>query len=187
MTFFLNKKLVAALCLVASVSACKKIDLSKPIWTPDHVSQKQDVKPTKRSVPAKKMLSQAYYMCQDCLLLPKGQDVIRSRPAQIKGMLENIHLMGDKVQFKGWAADVGNSKPVEKVLIFANQKLVHQGIALTQRLDVAKAIGDGGVIRSGFSFILDKSLFTGVKGKDAAITVYAVNKDNIGAKLPFKK
>lgn len=116
-----------------------------------------------------------------------GQNAIRSVPNGIKGMLETIHLLGDKVQFQGWAVDVKNIRPVEKILIFANNKLVHQGSALNERLDVAKTSGEGGVIRSGFSVVLDKKLFADVSGKDASIAVYAINKDNKGAKLPFKK
>ncbi|WP_135081909.1 hypothetical protein [Terasakiella sp. SH-1] len=135
----------------------------------------------------KPSLNQAYYICSDCLLLAKGQTAIHAAPDKIKGMLEKVHLMGERVQFQGWAADIAHSRPVKKILIFANQKLVHQGSALNERLDVAKALNDGGLMRSGFSVVLKKSLFTGLNGKDASIEVYAISKTGVAAKLPFQK
>lgn len=187
----MRKTAVLALCAVLSVSACKKIDLSKPIWTPDHVKAQQQKQQKQQkatgAAATPRGLNQAYEICSSCLLLPKGQNAIRADVNNIRGQLESIHVMGDKVQFNGWAADTGTSRPVEKILIFANDRLVHEGVALGERLDVAQALGDGGTIRSGFSVVLDKALFTGLNGKDASISVYALGMNNTGAKLPFKQ
>jgi len=101
-------------------------------------------------------------------------------------MVESLHIMGDKVQFQGWAADIKLKGPIDKILIFANDRLVHEGSALLERLDIAKSLQDSAMLRSGFSVLLDKSLFVDSEGKEASISVFAVKKNNTGVKLPFK-
>ena len=87
-----------------------------------------------------------------------------------------------------WAADIGASGPVNTVLIFANDNLVHIGSAEEERYDVAQALGDGAGIRSGFSVVLPKALFVNGGGKgDAAIRLFALTQAGAAAELPFKQ
>ena len=120
-------------------------------------------------------------------MLKKGQNAIHAAPESIKGLIESILLMDDKVQFQGWAANVEIKGPIDKLLIFANDHLVYEGSALIERLDVARAMGDAAMLRSGFSVILDKSLFIEADGKESSIGIFALTKDMIATKLPFKQ
>lgn len=133
-------------------------------------------------------LKQSYSLCTGCVLITDRGAAVQADPKEVKGMLESITVFGDKVQFKGWAADVGTSQPVKAVLIFADGKLAHMGSAIEERYDVAQALGDGGVLRSGFSVVLPKALFVKKEGKgDAAIRVFALTQSGKAAELPFKK
>ena len=99
-----------------------------------------------------------------------------------------VTVFGDKVQFKGWAADIGASGPVNTVLIFANDNLVHIGSAEEERYDVAHALGDGAGIRPGFFVVLPKSLFDNRGGKSAAaVRLFALTQAGAAAELPFKQ
>ena len=78
-------------------------------------------------------------LCTDCLLTNDRGEAIHSAPEAVKGALESVTVFGDKVQFKGWAADIGVGGPFKVVLIFADDKLVHMGTAEEERYDVAQA------------------------------------------------
>ena len=167
-----SKTIIIAVAIMVAVTGCAQMKkMSKAVKVPTIKEKPQP----------------AYSICADCLLLERGQSALHASPDTIKGLLEGIHVMGDKVQFQGWAADVGISGPVEKILIFADDRIVYEGSAILERLDVAKDMSDGGLLRSGFSVILDKSLFVNADGGDVSINIYAVSKDNTAAKLPFKK
>ena len=102
--------------------------------------------------------------------------------------MESVTVFGDKVQFKGWAADIGANGPVKAVLIFTDDNLVHIGPAEEESYDVAQALGDGAGIRSGFSVVLPKALFDNRVGKsDAAVRLFALTQAGAAAELPFKQ
>ena len=72
---------------------------------------------------------QAFSLCTDCLLTNGRGEAIHGAPEAVRGALESVTVFGDKVQFKGWAVDIGAGRPVKAVLIFADDKLVHMGPA----------------------------------------------------------
>mgnify|MGYP007046938371 CR=1 FL=1 len=189
--------LILVAVMLSPVAGCTKAKGSPGLWERFKIKSSPaaaagapsaiSTSPVAKISAARAISAPSYSLCADCLLLAKGQSAVHARPDTIKGMLEKIHVMGEKVQFLGWAADVGASGPVEMVLFFADGRLVHESTALIERLDVAKYLADGGVLRSGFSVILDKALFVNAAGGEAAIDIYALAKDNMTAKLPFKK
>lgn len=157
--------------------------LNKPLWKPYDPNAPA---PTLQSTKNSAVIRQNYSICPDCILLKNGESAIHSAPDNIKGYVESILIMGDKVQFQGWAANVENKGPIDKLLIFSNDRLVYEGSALLERLDIAKALGDAALLRSGYSIILDKSLFVDAEGKEASISIFALSKDLTASKLPFK-
>ena len=170
--------IITSACLLIG-SGCT---LKKPNWTQPSASARNNSTGLKQI----KVNKQSYAICNDCILIKKGQVAVHSTPKSVQGMVESLHIMGDKVQFQGWAADIKLKGPIDKILIFANDRLVHEGSALLERLDIAKSLQDSAMLRSGFSVLLDKNLFVDSEGKEASISVFAVKKNNTGVKLPFK-
>ena len=131
---------------------------------------------------------QAFNLCTDCLLTSVRGQAVHRAPDSVKGALESIIVFGDKVQFKGWAADTGTTGQTLTVLIFADDKLTHMGPLTEERFDVAQALGTVSGVHSGFSVILPKALFSRGDGKnDAALRLFAITQSGMAAELPFKK
>jgi hypothetical protein len=173
-----------SICLITlALTACDKLNIAKFI---KEVSNETPAKLIEQDVSLKPK-KQAYELCKNCLLLPVGQTVIRSNPGKIKGIIETIKLVDDKIRFQGWAADLKNKKPVKEILVFSDEKLVLHESSKIDRLDITQLLGIDGVVNFGFDFTLDKNLFVEPSGKEASILVFAIGADGAGAKLPFKR
>ena len=156
--------------------------LKEPFWPPKSIETQ--LQTSKDEQPS--LSKQSYTICNDCILLKTGQSAIHAAPQDVKGMIEKILVLDDKVQFQGWAANLELKGPVETILIFSNDHLVYKGTALQERLDIAKSLQDAAFLRSGFSVVLDKNLFMTENGKDTSISIFAIAKNDRAIKLPFK-
>ena len=172
--------LFSAVFLLSGCTQEMKRLLSKNFSSPTPVVEKgKDTRtPTKRP---------AYQICTACLLIDKDGKAIHGAGDSVRGALEKIIVLEDKAQFVGWAADVEIGKSVKVILIFADDELVHSGVAEDRRYDVAMELKQGGLARFGFSIVLPKNLFVSGDGKQRVIRVFAVSASDTATELPFLK
>ena len=190
-SYMQGKKIVRGLLTLALVAtlrlgldACKRLKFSKSSRGEQAATAPAEATENSRKAKGDNTagLVQAFRLCTDCLLTNDHGEPIHSAPGAIKGALESITVFGDKVRFKGWAADIGAGGPIKAVAIFAYNRLVHMGPAEEGRYDVAQAIGDGAAIRSSFPIFLPKALFDKRRGKgDAAVRLFALTQAGAAA------
>jgi hypothetical protein len=75
-------------------------------------------------------------------------------PAAVDGLVEDWFVERDSVRFGGWAGDVEGHAPADRVLVFANGKLVGSGTPRVGRADLGRRYP--GLGRSGFVFDLPR-------------------------------
>ena len=73
------------------------------------------------------------------------------------GRLRNNDEDGTVV-LAGWTADVEAGRLVDAILVFADGRLVHRARTEIDRPDVAKALEDGSLERSGFEILLPRKM-----------------------------
>jgi hypothetical protein len=80
----------------------------------------------------------AYGFCGYCLLDKDGKQVPTS--AAIRGYFESAERKGDKVEVRGWAADIEAKAPAAEMIIIAKGKVVARGRPTQARPDVVQAL-----------------------------------------------
>jgi hypothetical protein len=105
-------------------------------------------------------------------------------PGALQGHLDSATVVGDKVYLGGWAADPALHGPVNKLLVFADGRLVSEGEAFVDRPDVAAFLHDPRLQKgTGFSFALPvkDALPAGPK---THLRIFAV-RDNVATELAY--
>jgi len=101
------------------------------------------------------------------------------------GHLSDIEEGNESVTFQGWAADVKNRQLVESVVIFINGEFAFSGGTKVDRPDVAKHFQNSALLRTGFKFVLPRSIFCGTGRPE--IRFFAVSKKGIVSELIYPK
>jgi hypothetical protein len=97
-----------------------------------------------------------------------GGRTIPVRPRVIQGYVDRVVRDDQGFQLGGWAADVHDRVPAERLLAFSRGRLVAQGEPTTSRLAVAKQLGLSDA-RCGFEFTVPLSA-----GKAGDLRVFAL-------------
>jgi hypothetical protein len=168
--------MVAAVCLFAGCAPQMQRMLNVEIGpnTPDEDEAAQTAavqEPVRPAAPARPV----FQICDGCVLVDQDGRALFDAANSVQGVLENIIVSGEMVQFIGWAADVQYDRSVKGILIFADNVLVHSAAAVDQRYDVSRDLKLGGLARFGFSAVLPKTMFVGPNGKERKIRVFAVS------------
>jgi Sulfatase len=91
-------------------------------------------------------------------------------PGTVEGTIEDWFFERDAVRFGGWAGDLEQRIPAERVLVFADGELVHSGTPGVGRTDLARRYP--GLGRSGFVFDLPHTVIG--DGGDVELRFFAV-------------
>ena len=85
-----------------------------------------------------------------------GRQSARIVAGAVKGYIDATTQDGDTVRFSGWAVEDRGRSPVDRVLAFAEGRLVYAGAPQLARPDVARDYG-APAARLGFGFTLDRA------------------------------
>jgi hypothetical protein len=115
-------------------------------------------------------------------------------PNAVSGWIEvakeekNFEIKGgekDFFIFSGWAVDIKNSQPVEKVLLFINGEFIFPKKPDRERPDVANYFKNRGVKKSGFYIVVPLSNIK--EEKDMDVQFFAVSKEGVASKFYSEK
>ena len=109
----------------------------------------------------------------------RGGKAVAARPGDLAAYLDVVEDRGESVLFLGWAADLKAAQPADSILIFVNQRNVHQGSTGFPRPDVVRVHFDQRLAGSGFAFEVDSDLFDA----QAQVQVFAVRGEQISEVL----
>ncbi len=83
------------------------------------------------------------------LTLPGGKRVTVSR-GELRGQVESLTVEGAIGRIRGWAADVENVAPVDRVLLFSGRRLLFESDTPVYRWDIGGISGTPGLQHIGF-------------------------------------
>ena len=87
------------------------------------------------------------------------------------GVVDSRTRKGANLEVLGWASDPGHRRPVERVMVFADDRLIVAGATGVSRPDVAKSFNRPALAGSGFRLEAPSAGIT----RDARIRVFAVS------------
>ncbi len=90
------------------------------------------------------------------------------------GLIDAKTRKGPDLEVLGWASDPAHKRPIKRILVFADNRLIVAGTTGVQRPDVAKNLKRPALARSGFRLTAPRA---GI-APDARIRVFAVNGDS---------
>jgi hypothetical protein len=122
-----------------------------------------------------------YRLKNDSTISLNGKD-IPIVPNEIHGWIDTIKTSGDKYYLNGWAADVKNSCPVNKILVFVDNKLVRSVKTLKSRPDVGKAFNKEHLVKVGYQTFLPSNIVN----PNSDIRIIAVSKGR-ASELSYKE
>lgn len=112
------------------------------------------------------------YVLQEQTILNKNKQKRYSIvPFAVKSYLDSVTQHPNNTEFIGWAADDGNGRLVDSVIVFADGQSVYVTQTSLARHDVAKFYKDDGLIMSGFRFLLGNNLV------DKDLRIFAISGD----------
>ena len=97
-----------------------------------------------------------------------------SRPAQsslVTGWVDRITLVGNRIVVSGWAADIANGQPAERVLIFTVGEPLADFRPNLPRSDVAHSLKIKDALNFGFEAVLPEN------AASDALKAFAVSRD----------
>ncbi len=100
----------------------------------------------------------------------------------VPGFLEDVTADGERLIVRGWAADVEHREPVERILVFAAGKTVHNSSTLMERGDVAASYELPEILLSGFEYSVGPVSGGAVDGDQ--LRVFAVSRHGEASLLP---
>ena len=103
-------------------------------------------------------------------------------PEAVEGKLDEVRAEGNFVRLLGWAGDVKNGQPAERILVFVNDALFFSGRTQVSRPDVARSYGKADLDRAGFSYRLPMSEF---KGRSIDIRLFGVSNGRVASELRY--
>jgi len=113
-----------------------------------------------------------------------GEKIIPVVSKKVHGHLESAGIKKDRIFFKGWAADVLNSRRAEYIVVFINGEFLLSWEPSLNRPDVASYFNDSQLKKTGFSLLLPLSIITPVK--QPKIRLFAVSGD-ISSELVYPR
>ena len=108
-----------------------------------------------------------------------GEVVAHIEKEALAGYVDICKSVGDELWVTGWAADVSAGQPAEWVVFFVGERAVGFAAPDHARPDVADALDNPGLERTGFEATLHSR-----PGSDETLRVVAVRGD-IGTELQF--
>ena len=114
---------------------------------------------------------------EEALLSPKGEHLPVVGSDVYGQVRSGINQESFTVYVRGFALDVKQARPVQSVLIFANEDLLHSGKTRIMRADISRRFGDSS-LTSGFDFEFSRDSFSQLA--TTRIRVFAVS-DRKGA------
>ncbi len=101
----------------------------------------------------------------------------------LQGHLE-MSETGDRIiEFGGWAVDNVNGRLPESIVIFVNGESVYTGNFNQERADIAKAKNTEVFYKSGFKYLLPRSVFRDLSKSD--IRFYALSESGVASELNY--
>ncbi len=85
--------------------------------------------------------------------------LLLSSPGEIVGSVDSVTFEGEKVVLSGFSADLVESQPADRVLVFVDGVLVHSGGTGLLRKDVVTFFDNPRLLESGFRHEVPRSLF----------------------------
>jgi hypothetical protein len=116
------------------------------------------------------------------LVSPTGVS-IPVREGVVRGWTEHIRKQPPLLSFVGWAADVRNERPAQRILLFAGSKHFYTASPNRNRPDVAKDYGQSTLRDSGFRISLPLDLFKKFEDKD--IRLFALSHDGVATEMKY--
>lgn len=90
----------------------------------------------------------------DVIVTPAGRSLA---VAQGGGFVDYGYVRGDSLVLQGWAADAAAGVPANRILVFADGRLLFAGAPNLRRPDVAAALGRPALRRSGYRVLVPVS------------------------------
>lgn len=123
-----------------------------------------------------------YRLIGDSVVTNDGQTLpIRKR--SIIGYLDRFHADESCVTFLGWAAEVKAQRPADRILLFADGSLIHEGPLNRNRPDVAKSLGDESYAISGFNYCIPRERLRGLE--NSQLRLFALSKNQVVSELNY--
>ena len=108
------------------------------------------------------------FLCRNGMNIPTDSESVTAR-------LDFAQETSTEIRFIGWAVDEEDRRAADRILVFADHRLVSDQSVNVSRPDVARFYSDHRFIRSGFDFTLPRSTFE----ETSRVRLFALLKDQV--------
>jgi len=125
-------------------------------------------------------LNKTYTLKENFIISPKGEKFSINFNA-IGGKIEKITKRRSFIQFEGWAYDIKNNSPSQKILIFLNNRSIYTNIPNARTPKSILESIPSTVQKVGFKFPLPRNYFK----ESINLRFFSISKENITLELEY--